>query len=433
MLLTLIIVIFISSSITADSCESFVHGDYGRTGQCIKISACLNNVYLPKLCESKPMDVMCCFNTTISYKGCPTIIHRARWNAINPKEQTSLATPVPFVAIYDTVSPSCRTHHECVKQIQGIQKYHMKEKNWSDIGYNFLISESGLIYEGRGWNYIGAHRQGYNSRSIGIGMIGNYSLRKINKSAANALESLIQCGDSCESYAHPTYGKTGRCIKTSDCPNSLYISNLCESQPVDIKCCFSPSAPTPNCPNIVSRSEWGARAPKSTTGMAKSLPYVVIHHTTGGTCTAKSACIVKMKGFQNYHMDSNGWDDIGYSFLVGEDGNIYEGRGWTYVGAHTYGYNSQSIGISVIGDYMSQKPNAAAINSVKALIECGISRGYISRAYTLRGHRDLDSTSCPGNAFYNEIKTWTNYRSLVRSNASPQFNVPEDYLVMQDM
>ncbi|CAF1234774.1 unnamed protein product [Rotaria magnacalcarata] len=240
-------------------------------------------------------------------------------------------------------------------------------------------------------------------------------------------------GDSCESYAHPTYGRTGRCIKTSDCPNSLFISNLCESQPANIKCCFSPSAPTLNCPSIVSRSEWGARAAKSTTGMAKSLPYVVIHHTTGGTCAAKSACIVKMKGFQNYHMDSNGWVDIGYSFLVGEDGNIYEGRGWTYVGAHTYGYNSQSIGISVIGDYMSQKPNSAALNSVKALIECGISRGYISSTYTLRGHRDLDSTSCPGNAFYNEIKTWTNYRSLVRSNMSPQFNVPEDYLVMQDM
>ncbi|CAF0811694.1 unnamed protein product [Rotaria sp. Silwood1] len=240
-------------------------------------------------------------------------------------------------------------------------------------------------------------------------------------------------GDTCESYSHPQYGKTGRCIKTSDCPGGLYISNLCESQPNDIKCCFSASTSTANCPSIVTRSQWGARPAKSRTPMTTPVQYVVIHHTTGGTCTTKSDCISKMKGFQNYHMDSNGWDDIGYSFLVGEDGNIYEGRGWTYAGAHTYGYNSKSIGISVIGDYSSRKPNAGAINAVKALIKCGVSRGYIRSNYLLRGHRDLDSTACPGNSFYNEIKTWTNYRSLVRSEMGPSFNIPEDYLVMKDM
>ena len=39
-----------------------------------------------------------------------------------------------------------------------------------------------------------------------------------------------------------------------------------------------------------------------------------------------------------------GWSDIGYNFVVGEDGNVYEGRGWNSVGAHTYGYNNRSIG-----------------------------------------------------------------------------------------
>ena len=97
-----------------------------------------------------------------------------------------------------------------------------------------------------------------------------------------------------------------------------------------------------------------------------------------------------------------GWADIGYNFLVGEDGNVYEGRGWTLAGAHTYGYNSQSIGrsrllsltaqyvrsgISIIGDYMSLKPNAAALNAAKALIKCGVSKGYIKSNYLLRGHR----------------------------------------------
>ena len=45
-------------------------------------------------------------------------------------------------------------------------------------------------------------------------------------------------------------------------------------------------------------------------------------------------------GIQDWHINGNGWCDIGYSFLVGGDGNIYEGRGWDEIGAHTGGFNS---------------------------------------------------------------------------------------------
>ncbi|CAF3285016.1 unnamed protein product [Rotaria socialis] len=44
--------------------------------------------------------------------------------------------------------------------------------------------------------------------------------------------------DSCNTYNHPQYG-IGQCIETSKCPNALYISGYCESQPANIKCCFS--------------------------------------------------------------------------------------------------------------------------------------------------------------------------------------------------
>jgi len=65
--------------------------------------------------------------------------------------------------------------------------------------------------------------------------------------------------------------------------------------------------------------------------------------------------------------------DIGYNFLVGEDGNVYEGRGWDTVGAHAKGYNTRSIGISFIGNFNYRKPNSAAINAAKQLISCGVS------------------------------------------------------------
>eukprot|EP00916_Digyalum_oweni_P005006 GHVL01008934.1.p1 GENE.GHVL01008934.1~~GHVL01008934.1.p1 ORF type:complete len:228 (+),score=6.48 GHVL01008934.1:1-684(+) len=166
------------------------------------------------------------------------------------------------------------------------------------------------------------------------------------------------------------------------------------------------------CPHIVSRAEWGARAPKHAPGNMGALPiYVFIHHGTGPGCHDKASCIQKVKGYQNYHMDGHGWSDIGYNFVVGEDGNAYEARGWKEIGAHTKGYNSNGIAICVIGDFTSHVPNAAALNTVKQLIECGLKNHHISPSYTLKGHRDVGTTACPGTAFYNLIHSWSHYAS----------------------
>ena len=64
--------------------------------------------------------------------------------------------------------------------------------------------------------------------------------------------------------------------------------------------------------------------------MSTPVSRVFIHHGAGSLppCTNQEACSSIWKGYQNYHMDSNGWDDIGYNWGVGEDGRVYEGRGW---------------------------------------------------------------------------------------------------------
>lgn len=163
------------------------------------------------------------------------------------------------------------------------------------------------------------------------------------------------------------------------------------------------------CPRIVTRAEWGARAPTSTSAISHPVPRYFVHHSAGSTCTTQTACMAEVRAIQNYHMNSNGWSDIGYNFLVGEDGNAYEGRGWDRVGAHATNYNSVAIGVCVMGTYTSRNPNAAAQNVVQQLISCGISRGKLSSSYSLHGHRDGVCTECPGNTFYNTIRTWPRY------------------------
>jgi len=169
-----------------------------------------------------------------------------------------------------------------------------------------------------------------------------------------------------------------------------------------------PGTPT-GCPRIISRAEWGARSPTSTTAITRPVPRYFVHHSEGAHCTTEAACKNVVKGIQNYHMDSNGWADIGYNFLVGEDGNAYEGRGEDRQGAHSPNYNSSAYGVCIMGSFTNINPNAAALNVTQQLISCLISRGKLSSNYTLHGHRDGTCTSCPGNALYATIRTWPRY------------------------
>ncbi|CAC5388582.1 PGRP [Mytilus coruscus] len=162
---------------------------------------------------------------------------------------------------------------------------------------------------------------------------------------------------------------------------------------------------------IIPRDTWGARPARSSSVISVPVPNIYIHHTDGNQCTSSSACITRMTQIQNYHMDARGYDDIGYSFLIGEDGKIYEGRGWDRIGAHTknYYYNSRGYGISFIGNFMFRAPNTAALNAAKSLIQCGIHNGKISGSYDLYGHRDIKSTLCPGDTLYNIIQSWPHF------------------------
>lgn len=165
------------------------------------------------------------------------------------------------------------------------------------------------------------------------------------------------------------------------------------------------------CPGVevVSRSGWGARAPRNRLTMKNLAQYVFIHHTTGSQCKDKASCCRIIRGHQNYHMDKRGWSDIGYSFLVGGDGRVYEGRGWGIAGAHTRGYNDNGIAISFVGDFTKSTPNQGMLNAAKNLIACGVQMGKIDPRYSLHGHRDGDCTACPGDRLYDVIKKWAHY------------------------
>lgn len=58
-----------------------------------------------------------------------------------------------------------------------LEDVHIQVRQFSMIGYHFLIAKNGDVYEGRPLHYQGAHVLGHNSDSIGIALIGNFNVQ----------------------------------------------------------------------------------------------------------------------------------------------------------------------------------------------------------------------------------------------------------------
>lgn len=100
------------------------------------------------------------------------------------------------------------------------------------------------------------------------------------------------------------------------------------------------------------------------------------------------------------------------SFVVGSDGYMYEGRGWHWQGAHTYRHNSLGFGVAFVGNYTAALPTEAAMRSVRDEFPgCALRAGFLRPQYKVLGHRQLVSTDCPGDALFEELRTWPHFVS----------------------
>ncbi|XP_006898399.1 PREDICTED: N-acetylmuramoyl-L-alanine amidase [Elephantulus edwardii] len=176
------------------------------------------------------------------------------------------------------------------------------------------------------------------------------------------------------------------------------------------------------CPAIHPRCRWDAAPYRGQpTPLKLPLGFLYVHHTYIPTppCTSFQRCAGDMRYMQRYHQDTRGWDDIGYSFVVGSDGYVYEGRGWFHVGAHTRGYNSRGFGVAIVGNYTADLPTEAALRTVRdELPRCALRAGYLHPDYKMLGHRQLVSTECPGDALFNLLRTWPRFAPDIKQRTA---------------
>ncbi|MCB5167716.1 N-acetylmuramoyl-L-alanine amidase [Streptomyces bambusae] len=165
-------------------------------------------------------------------------------------------------------------------------------------------------------------------------------------------------------------------------------------------------------PDVIDCETWGARSPRRDVTVLDSVPHkIIVHHTATKNVTdySRARAVTLARAMQTYQMDTNGWIDTGQHFTVTRGGFVTEGRHESLAalesgsemveGAHCIGQNTVAVGIENEGTYLTEEPRAEQYEVLVSLC-AKICVQYGIRAYQIYGHRDFNSTQCPGDRLY---------------------------------
>ena len=184
----------------------------------------------------------------------------------------------------------------------------------------------------------------------------------------------------------------------------------------------SPMVTRISMPDTLYKSQWGSMKEGEFYQDRPFDPYcqgtmdgpiaITVHHTSlplGTNPPNQEEDRKKVQSIQRYHV-SKGWGDVGYHFLIGSDGSVYQGRPIEYTGTHAPP-NYHNIGVSVIGDFQTKEhPSELQLAALLRLTSWLCDRFDIDPTsqitlfdqsnLALCGHRDWGATDCPGDRLY---------------------------------
>lgn len=178
-------------------------------------------------------------------------------------------------------------------------------------------------------------------------------------------------------------------------------------------------------PLICKRNCWcpDGSCPKDLTPTPTPVTHFIVHHSAGGNGATDFAAVVA--SYWDLHVNTNGWDDIGYNWLIDPNGIVYEGRGSGISGAHFSCANENTTGICLVGNFSSVAPSDTALSSLKQLLaweSCDKNIVLTDTSFhnssqlllpNVASHRDGNAstapnacpkgTVCPGDSLYNRF------------------------------
>jgi hypothetical protein len=187
-------------------------------------------------------------------------------------------------------------------------------------------------------------------------------------------------------------------------------------------------------PPVISRAQWGAdESLRSGSPSFAPISKLIVHHTVTQNNDPDPTSTVR--AIYAYHTQGNGWNDIGYNFLIDSAGRIYEGRysrsyargenptgedlrGYGVIGAHALNANTGSVGVALLGTFNDVAPSAAQLAALDDLLAWKadahgvdpfgsspyrMGDGSTKAFANISGHRDTYGTECPGDLAYADL------------------------------
>nr|WP_321170600.1 FG-GAP-like repeat-containing protein [Streptomyces sp. Je 1-369] len=225
-----------------------------------------------------------------------------------------------------------------------------------------------------------------------------------------------------------------------------------EPDPTPTKPTAPPSTVTK--PPVIGRAAWGADESevKGPPEYIEKVKAVFVHHTVGSNDYSCAESPSLVRGIMTYHLETEHWNDLGYNFLVDKCGQVFEGRAGgvdlPVRGAHTDGFDGDSAGIAVLGDFEGDpatdkpagRPSRAALESVARVAawklgqyggdpagkvtltaagDTGVwKKGDQASLNTISGHKDGHATLCPGKNLYAKLGEIRRYASSAGRNSA---------------
>lgn len=184
-------------------------------------------------------------------------------------------------------------------------------------------------------------------------------------------------------------------------------------------------------PQYMGRSQWGSQfgltpdiyiPPAAYTQVS----HLIVHHSAGTNVSQNWPAVVA--SIFDFHVNTNRWQDIGYNWLIDPEGTIYEGRGGgdNVRGAHMCGYNNNTLGVCLLGNFELYEPSEEAVLSLERLLSwkaClesinpeGIENivSHYGQMYNISGHQEgcrPGHTACPGKFLFSKLPQIRSYTS----------------------
>lgn len=181
-------------------------------------------------------------------------------------------------------------------------------------------------------------------------------------------------------------------------------------------------------PRVITRAEWGAdESKRCAPAYDSSIAGATVHHTAGSNDYTRAESAGILRAIYQYHTQTLNWCDVGYHALVDKYGQIFEGRAGgidrAVRGSHAGGFNENTVGVAMMGDYSRVQPSDALLQAIgqylgwrldiaglnpegwTTMYSEGTRFTFVRRGEAIRlpiifAHRDVGRTSCPGDAGY---------------------------------